>query len=163
MLAQDASAIEKLAQRTAEELVKRKPTVLLVAPRESCSLDSQICKTFDSTLRSDLQQEIPGIRFVGNAEAIRDLKRNGFYSIDAYDPSAWRLVAVSEGSEIVVTEDLWWEKNGYSLRIDVRESKTGKRLAVAAGRRRAVRRRWGPSWSHVPRWTRRGPGTTCTP
>ena len=128
VLAQDTSAVEELAQRTAEELVKRKPTVLLIAPRGSCNLDPRICQTFDSALRSDIQQRIPGIRFVGNAEAFRDLKRNGFLGLDAYDISALRLVAVSEGSEILVTEDLWWEKNGYSLRIDVRESKTGKRL-----------------------------------
>jgi len=55
VLAQDNSAVEKLAQRTAEELVKRKPTVLLIAPRESCNLDLQICQTFDSLIRLFVQ------------------------------------------------------------------------------------------------------------
>ena len=131
-LAQDSSAVETLARRTAQELVKLKPTVLLIAPRESCNLDSQICETFDSAFRSNLQQQVPSVRFVGNAEAVRDLKRSGFYSIDAYNPAALRLIAGSEGSETMVTEDLRWEKSGYSLRIDVRDSRTANGSCLSA-------------------------------
>jgi len=127
-LAQDSSAMEKLASRTAHELITRKPKVLVIAPRESCNLDFQICQTFESSLRSALQQAVPGIRFIGAAEAVSDLKRKGFFAIDAYNPLALRLVARSLGSEIMVTEDLWWEKSEYKLRIDIRDPKTNERL-----------------------------------
>ena len=127
-LSQDSSTIEGLASRTAHELITRNPKVLVIAPRESCNLDFQICETFDSALRSGLQHAVPGIRFIGATDAISDLKRNGFFAIDAYNSSALRLVARSMGSEIMVIEDLWWDKGECTLRIDIRDTKTDKRL-----------------------------------
>ena len=124
--------MEMFTGRTAQQLIAHKPKVLVIAPRESCNLDFQICQTFDSALRARLQQAIPGIRFIGASEAASDLKRGGFFAIDAYNPSALRLVARSTGSEIIVTEDLLWEKSECTLRIDIRDPKTNERLVPFA-------------------------------
>src|SRR5215831_8311488 len=74
-LAQNSSAIDELANRTSEQLVKRQPKILLIAPRESCNLDPEICAVFDSAVRSYLQKEVPDIRFLGAADAAQALKR----------------------------------------------------------------------------------------
>ena len=122
------SEIDKLAARTAEQLVKSKPTVLLIAPEESCNLASSICETFDTAVRTALQQTIPQVKIVGREETVADLKQNGFFAIDAYNRIALRLVGLSEGAEAMATEDLLWQKDGYTLRIDLWNVKTNERL-----------------------------------
>lgn len=126
--AQNSSEIDKLASRTANELIKTKPKILIVAPQETCKLADEICEMFESALRTDLQQAVPGVQFIGGKEAVNELKRNGFLAIDAYNPMALRLVALAANAEMIVTEDLLWEKDGYTLRIDVRDSRTTQRL-----------------------------------
>jgi TonB family protein len=128
VVAQVSSDIDGLAARTSKELTKTRPAILLIAPRESCNLAFPICETFDSVLRSDLQQIVPQLRIVGREDAITEVKRNGLLAIDAYDPIALRLVALATNAEAVVTEDLWWEKDGYRLRIDIRNPKTNSQL-----------------------------------
>jgi TonB family protein len=127
-LAQNSLEMDEIANRTASQLIKINPKILLIAPRETCNLALYVCGMFDSALRSDLQQAVPGLQFIGGKEAVNDLKRNGFFAIDAYNPMALRLVALSTNSEVIVTEDILWEKDGYTLRIDIRDSKTGQRV-----------------------------------
>jgi TonB family protein len=127
-VAQVSSDIDSLAARTSKELIKTRPTILLIAPRESCNLASPICETFDSILRSDLQQIVPQLRIVGREDAITEVKKNGLLAIDAYNPIALRLVGLATNAEAVVTEDLWWEKDSYRLRIDIHNAKTDAQL-----------------------------------
>jgi len=75
-----------------------------------------------------LQQAVPQVRIIGREDAVARLKQNGFLAIDAYDRFALRLVALSTNAEVVVTEDLLWEKDGYRLRIDIHDTKTDARL-----------------------------------
>lgn len=128
VVAQTSSDIDRLASRTAKELIRTKPRILLIAPRETCNLAFSICEAFDSALRSELQQIIPQLRIVGREDAVTDLKKNGLLAIDAYSPIALHLVGLSINAEAVVTEDLLWEKNGFILRIDIHNTKTDARL-----------------------------------
>jgi TonB family protein len=113
---------------TSEELIKIKPAILLVAPRETCNLEFPICQAFDSALRSDLQQTVPQLQIFGREDVVTALKKNGLLAIDAYNPIALRLVALATNAEAVVTEDLLWERDGYRLRIDIHNPKTDARL-----------------------------------
>lgn len=127
--AQNSSDIDELAVRTTKDLTQIKPTILLIAPRETCNLAFQICETFDSALRSNLQQTVPQLRIIGREDVVAEVKKDGLLVIDAYNPFALRLVGLSANAEAVVTEDLLWEKDGYELRIDIRDTKTDERLA----------------------------------
>ena len=126
--AQNSSEIQNLAVRTSNELVKLRPTTLVIAPREGCILALSICETFDSALRADLRQAVPRIRIVGREEAATELKKNGLLAIDASNPIALALVGISINAEDIITEDLLWEKHGYRLRIDILNPKTDERL-----------------------------------
>jgi TonB family protein len=126
--AQNSPAIDKLAGRTSEELLKTKPTILLIAPREACNLAFAVCQTFDLALRSNLQQTVPQIQIIGREDAVIELKKNGLLAIDAYNPNALRLVALARKSEAMITEDLLWEKDGYKLRIAVYKPQADSRL-----------------------------------
>lgn len=127
-IAQSTSDVDQLADRTAQVLLKTKLKVLLIAPRETCNLAKAICEIFNVSLRADLQHVAPDIQVIGHTEAVTELKKNGFGGIDAYNPMALRLVALSVDAASVVTEDLLWEKDGYELRIDIHEAKTDERL-----------------------------------
>ncbi len=126
--AQNSSEIDELAVRTARELTKTAPAILLIAPRETCNLAFQICEAFDSALHSNLQQTVPQLRIIGREDVISDLEKNGLLAIDAYNPAALRLVGLSTNAEAIVTEDLLWEKDGYMLRIDIHDTNTDARL-----------------------------------
>jgi len=127
--AQSSSDIDDLAIRTTKDLIETRPTILVIAPRETCNLAFQICETFDSALRSNLEQTMPQVRIIGRDDVVTEVKKDGLLAIDAYNPFALRLVGLSENAETIVTEDLLWEKDGYELRIDIRDTKTDKRLA----------------------------------
>jgi TonB family protein len=126
--AQNSPDIDNLAVRTTNDLIKTKPTILLIAPRETCNLAFQICETFDSALRSNLLQIVPQVRIIGRDDVVTEIKKNGLLAIDAYNPFALRLVGLLANAEAIVTEDLLWEKDGYELRIDIRDTKTDERV-----------------------------------
>src|SRR5579872_542603 len=106
--AQGAPDFDDLVVRTTNDLIETKPTILIVTPRETCNLTFQICETFDSALRSHLQQTLPQLRIIGRAEVVAEVEKNGLLAIDAYNPLALRLVGLSANADAIVTEDLLW-------------------------------------------------------
>jgi TonB family protein len=127
--AQNPSEIDELAIRTAKYLIVTKPTILVIAPRETCNLAFQICETFDSALRSNLQLTVPQLQIIGREDVVTEVKKAGLLSIDAYNPFALRLVGLSTNADAIVTEDLLWEKEGFELRIDIHDTKTDELIA----------------------------------
>jgi hypothetical protein len=114
--------VEKLAARTAQRIAEAHPQGIVLAMREGCALDAQLCTDFEVRLRTKLEKVLPSLQFAGHAKAVALLKENGFFSIDAYQIGALRLVALATQSELLVTENLIWTTDGYILTSEVREA-----------------------------------------
>jgi phage baseplate assembly protein gpV len=114
--------IEKLAARTAQRIEEAHPQSIVLAMREGCVLDPQLCTDFEVRLRTELEKALPSLQFTGHDKAVGLLKENGFFSIDGYNARALRLAALATQSELLVTENLLWTTDGYSLTSEVREA-----------------------------------------
>jgi TonB family protein len=125
---QDSLQLNELANLTGIYILDDHPKSVIIAPRETCNLAPPICEAFDAALRTDLRRTIPGIGIVGREEAVSELKSKGFLAIDAYNPAALRVAALSLNSDAIVTEDLLWQNDGNVLRIMIYDVKTNERL-----------------------------------
>ena len=126
--AQTPAEIESLANRTAERVTKTHQQHIFVAGLLQCQLDSEACTSFEASLHATLEKMVPGVRFVRRENVINILEGRGFISLDAYFPEVLKAVATSAGADILVTETLQWQSDGYELTSEVFDAVQGKKL-----------------------------------
>jgi TonB family protein len=120
--------IETLAARTAERVTKIHQPHILVAGLQGCQLDTQVCTSFEASLRSNLEKAVPDVRFVKRENVINILEGRAFIALDVYMPDVLKAVATSAGADILVTDTLQWQVDGYELTSEVFDAVQGKRL-----------------------------------
>jgi TonB family protein len=124
---QTAAEIETLANRTAERVTKTHQEHILVAGLQGCYMDVEVCSTFEASLRANLEKAIPGAHFVKRENVINILEGRGFIAFDAYIPGILKAVATSAGADILVTDTLQWQSDGYDLTSEVFDAVQGKK------------------------------------
>jgi len=125
---QTPAEIATLASRTAERVAKTHQLHLFVAGLQECRLDTEVCSSFEAYVRADLEKMIPGTRFIKRESVINILEGRGFIALDAYFPDVLKAVATSAGADILVTDSLQWQSDGYALTIEVYDAVQGKKL-----------------------------------
>jgi TonB family protein len=125
---QTPAEIQTISNRTAERVAKTHQLHLFVAGLQECRLAPEVCSMFESSIRSDLEKIIPGVRFIKRESVINILEGRGFIALDAYFPDVLKAVATSAGADILVTETLQWQSDGYELTSEVYDAVQGKKL-----------------------------------
>ncbi len=120
--------IEALAARTAERVVKTHQQHIFVAGLKECQLDTQACALFEAALRTNLENEIPGVHLIKRESVINILEGRGFLAFDAYISDVLKAVAMQAGADILVTYTLQWQRDGYELDSEVLDAVRGKKL-----------------------------------
>jgi TonB family protein len=132
--AQTPTEIETLASRTAERVTKTHQQHIFVAGLQECRLDPEICTSFETSLRADLEKMIPGVRFIKRDSVINILEGRGFLALDAYMPDVLRAVATSAGADILVSDTLQWQSDGYELDSEIYDAVQAKKLELFRAR-----------------------------
>jgi TonB family protein len=120
--------INALASRTAERVAKTHQQHIFVAGLQECRLDAEVCTMFETSVRADLEKMIPGVRFIKRESVINILEGRGFLALDAYMPDVLKAVATSAGADILVTDTLLWQSDGYELTSEVYDAIQAKKL-----------------------------------
>jgi TonB family protein len=120
--------VQNLARKAAEKIKDTGAQHILIAAASTCMLKPDLCDAADSTLRMDLSTNIEGVQFLGKDDAVPFLTRHGLLPIDAYNNGALERVAPDVGAQLVVSEGLNWESDGYEASIRVWDS--GKQRAI---------------------------------
>jgi len=132
--AQTVPEIEALAGRTAQRVMKTHQQHIFVAGLEGCQLDAEVCAMFEASLHAALEKVIPGAHFVKRENVINILEGRGFIALDAYFPDVLKAVATWAGADILVTDTLEWQSDGYELTSEVYDAVQGKRLDLFRAR-----------------------------
>lgn len=127
-LAQSPPEIETLANRTAERVAKTHQQHIFVAGLKECLLDAPACTLFEAALRADLEKAIPGVRLAKRESVINILEGRGFIALDAYFSDVLKAVVTSAGADILVTDTLLAQSDGYDLSSEVYDAVQGKKL-----------------------------------
>lgn len=127
---QTPAEIESLAGRTAERVAKTHQLHIFVAGLQECRLDPEICNMFEASLHADLEKMIPGARFIKRESVINILEGRGFLALDAYMPDVVKAAAMSAGADVLVTDTLIWQSDGYELNSEVYDAVHGKKLEL---------------------------------
>ena len=125
---QTPAEIETLASRTADRVTKTRQQHIFLAGLQECRLDLEVCTMFETSLRTDLEKMIPGVRFIKRESVINILEGRGFLALDAYMPDVLKAVATSAGADILVTDALLWQSDGYELTSEVYDAVQAKKL-----------------------------------
>lgn len=125
---QTPAEIESLANRTAERVTKTGQQHIFVAGLVGCQLDTEVCAMFEASVRTDLEKLIPGVHFIKRENVINILEGRGFIGLDAYFPVVLKAVAMSAGADILVTDTLLWQSDGYELAVEINDAVQGKKL-----------------------------------
>ena len=125
---QTPAEIQTIANRTAERVAKTRQLHLFVAGLQECQMDPGVCALFEVSIRADLEKIIPGVRFIKRESVINILEGRGFIALDAYFPDVLKAVATSAGADILVTDSLQWQSDGYELASEVYDAVQGKKL-----------------------------------
>jgi TonB family protein len=125
---QTPAEINALASRTAERVAKTHQQHIFVAGLQECRLDAEVCTMFETSVRADLEKMIPGVRFIKRESVINILEGRGFLALDAYMPDVLKAVATSAGADILVTDTLLWQSDGYELTSEVYDAIQAKKL-----------------------------------
>jgi len=126
--AQTPAETEALAGRTAQRVTKTHQQHIFLAGLEGCQLDAQVCASFEASLRAALEKNVPGVHFVKRESVINILEGRGFIALDAYFPDVLKAVATSAGADILVTDTLEWQVDGYEFTSEVYDAVQGKKL-----------------------------------
>jgi len=126
--AQSPPEIQSLATRTADRVAKTHQQHIFVAGLQGCHLDDEACTLFEASLRADLEKIIPGVRFVERTNIINILEGRGFLALDASFPDVLKAVAKQAGADILVTDTLQWQSDGYDLISEAYDGVRGKKL-----------------------------------
>lgn len=120
--------IESLAVRAAGRVAKAHGEHILVAGLQECLLALDVCSAFEGSLDANLKKLIPGVHLVKRESVVNILQGRGFLALDAYLPDVLIAVAPSAGADLLVTEDLRWQPDGYELSSEVYDVGQGKKL-----------------------------------
>jgi TonB family protein len=120
--------IQSLATRTADRVAKTHQQHIFVAGLQGCHLDDEICTLYETSLRAELEKMIPGVRFIERANIINILEGRGFLALDAYFPDVLKAAAKQAGADILVTDTLQWQSDGYDLVSEAYDGVRGKKL-----------------------------------
>jgi TonB family protein len=126
--AQTPLEIDTLAGRTAQRVAKTRQQHIFVAGLQGCQLDAEVCAMFETSLRANLEKMVPGAHFAKRENVINILEGRGFIALDAYFPDVLKAVATSAGADILVTDTLEWQSDGYDLTSEVYDAVQGKKL-----------------------------------
>ena len=127
-VAQTPAEIEALASRTAQRISKTHQQHIFVAGLKECQLDTEVCTLFEASLRANLEKAIPGVHLVKRENVINILEGRGFIALDASFPEVLKAVATSAGADILVTDTLEWQSDGYELTSEVFDAVQQKKL-----------------------------------
>jgi TonB family protein len=127
---QTSAEIDALAGRTAQRVAKTHQQHIFVAGLEGCQLDAELCTMFEASLRTALEKAVSGAHFAKRENVINILEGRGFIALDAYFPDVLKAVATSAGADILVTDSLEWQSDGYELTGEVYDAVQGKKLDV---------------------------------
>lgn len=125
---QTPSEVESLAVRTADRVAKTHRERILVSGLKECQLALDICSAFEISLNAKLEKLIPGVHLVKRESVLNILEGRGFIALDAYLPDVLIAVASSAGADLLVTDDLQWQHDGYELDSEVYDVGQGKKL-----------------------------------
>jgi TonB family protein len=125
---QTPQEIESLATRTADRVTKIQQPHIFVAGLQGCQLDLELCASFEASLRAELEKSIPGVRFIGRESVINILEGRGFLALDAYFPDVLRAVTTQAGADVLVTDTLRWQPDGYEVTSEVYDAVRDKKL-----------------------------------
>ena len=128
VFAQTPPEIDTLASRTAERVAKTHQQHIFVGGLQECQLDVEVCASFEASLRAHLEKMIPGERFILRENVIKILEGRGFVPLDAYFPDVLKAVTPSAGADVLVTDTLQWQSDGYTLTSEVYDAVQGKKL-----------------------------------
>ncbi len=126
--AQIPGEIETLAGRTAERVAKTHQLHIFISGLEECQLDPDLCMRFETSLRADIEKQVPGVHFVRRESVINILEGRGFLAFDVYIPDVLKAVATQAGADILVTDTLLWQRDGYEMSSEVFDANRGRRL-----------------------------------
>jgi TonB family protein len=125
---QASAEIESLANRTAERLAKTHQQHILVAGLQGCQLDLEVCTAFEASLHSTLEKRVPSVHFAKRENVINILEGRGFIALDAYVLDVLEAVATSAGADILVTDNLEWQSDGYELASEIYDAVQSRKL-----------------------------------
>lgn len=113
---------DKLAKEVVKNVTKTDAVSILTTPLSGCLGEPQLCADFDAVLRTSLQRQIPGAKFIDRDDAEKHLADHGFLSIDAY-LGALNSVGQDAGAEVVIGENFERNRNTCNLKSTVTDVK----------------------------------------
>jgi len=126
--AQTPPEIESLATRTADRVTKTQQQHIFVAGLGGCQLDLELCTFFEESLRADLEKSIPGVRFIVRESVTNILEGRGFLALDAYFSDVLKAVSTQAGADVLVTDTLKWQADGFEVTSEVFDAAQAKKL-----------------------------------
>jgi TonB family protein len=114
--------VARLAVKTAGMVAKTDAHRILTTPLASCLAATELCAELDAALHTELENSIPGAQFIAREEAVKNLTRHGFLSIDAY-LGALEDVASDAGTEVVISESVFRKGSHCELLTRVADAK----------------------------------------
>ena len=113
---------DKLAEKVVKNVTKTDAVSILTTPLSGCLGEPQFCADFDGVLRTSVQRQIPGAKFIDRDDAVKHLADHGFLSIDAY-MGALDSVGRDAGAEVVIGENFERNRNTYHLKATITYAK----------------------------------------
>ena len=120
--AQAPPEIGRLAAKTAKMVAKTDAHRILTTPLASCLAATELCAELDAALHTELENSIPSAQFIAREEAVKNLTRHGFLSIDGY-LGALDDVASDAGTEVVISEYVFHRGSHCELLTRVADAK----------------------------------------
>ncbi len=120
--------IETLANRTAERVIKTHRQHFLVAGLYGCQLETEMCTLFEASLDAKLEKMVADVRFAKRENVVNILEGRAFIALDAYFSQVLEAAAINAGADILVTDNLEWQNDGYELTSEVFDAVQQKKL-----------------------------------
>lgn len=113
---------DKLTEKIVKNVAKTDAISILTTPLSGCLGQPQLCADFDALLRTSLERQIPGVKFIDRDDAVKHLGDYGFLSIDAY-AGALDNVAQNVGAQVVIDETFQRNRNNCNMKATVADAK----------------------------------------
>lgn len=113
---------DKLAEKVVKNVTKTDATSILTTPLSGCLGEPQFCADFDAVLRTSVQRQFPGAKFIDRDDAVKHLVDHGFLMIDSY-MGALDSVGRDAGAEVVISENFERNRNTCHLKATITDAK----------------------------------------
>jgi TonB family protein len=126
--AQSFLAVEPAAQNAADAVAKAHKQKVLVFDHLSCQLDMDLCAMFEASFHDSIGKSYSTAQFVTREDVVSQTLKDGFIALDVDFDDVLENSSKEAGAEILVTDGLEWQQDGYEVIGEVLDLNRNKQL-----------------------------------